>query len=110
MSEVVVVVTLRAQAGREQEMSAVLTAGSEATHAEDGCLIYAMHQRVDDPAEFAIVECWASQKHLDAHLGLAKVKDMIATIDGLADGQPAFGVYRTLLAGDPGKGSLALGG
>jgi quinol monooxygenase YgiN len=110
MSEVVVVVTLRARAGEEEEMRAALTAGSVETHAEAGCLVYAMHQRVDDPAAFAIVECWASQAHLDAHLGLAKVNHMIATIDGLADGQPAFGIYRTLLAGDPEKGALARAG
>ena len=107
MSEVVVVVTLRAQQGKEQEMSAALTAGSAETHREDGCLVYAMHQRVDDPAEFAIVECWASQAHLDAHLALPKVKDMISTLDGLAVGRPAFGIYATLLAGDPQKGTLA---
>ena len=107
MSEVVVIVTLQAQAGREQEMAEVLTAGSGQTHEEDGCLVYAMHQRVDDPLEFAIVECWASQEHLDTHLGLPKVKEMIGTLDGLADGQPAFGVYRTLAAGDPEKGALA---
>ena len=107
MSEVVVVVTLQAQAGKEGEMAELLTADSGGTHEEDGCLVYAMHQRVDDPSHFAIVECWASREHLDRHLGRPKVKDLIARIDGLADGQPAFGVYRTLLAGDPGKGALA---
>jgi quinol monooxygenase YgiN len=109
MSEVVVVVTLMAQEGKEEEMAAALTAGSAETHGEDGCLVYAMHRRVDDPRAFAIVECWASQAHLDAHLGLPKVKDMIATLDGLADGQPAFGVYAPLAAGDPEKGALARG-
>ncbi len=107
MSEVVVVVTLRAKPGKDQEMAAALTAGSPETHTEDGCLVYAMHQRVDDPLSFAIVECWASQAHLDAHLELPKVQEMIGTLDGLADGQPAFGIYSTLHAGDPGKGALA---
>jgi quinol monooxygenase YgiN len=107
MSEVVVVVTLRAKPGKEEEMAAAFTAGSAETHQEDGCLLYAMHQRVDDPAAFAIVECWASQAHLDAHLALPKVKDLIATLDGLAEAQPAFGIYSALLAGDPQKGALA---
>lgn len=40
-------------------------------------------------------------------LALPQVKDMIATVDGVADGQPDFGVYATLLAGDPQKGALA---
>ena len=107
MSEVVVVVTLRSRAGREEEMRAAVTAGCAATHEEDGCLVYAMHQGIEDPARFAIVECWASQAHLDAHLALPETKDLIATIDGLADGQPAFGVYAPLTAGDPAKGTLA---
>lgn len=107
MSEVVVVVTLRAQEGREEEMVATLTGPSAQTHTEDGCLVYAMHQDAADPRSFAIVECWASQAHLDAHLALDEVKDLIARIDGLADGQPSFGVYHQLPAGDPGKGVLA---
>jgi quinol monooxygenase YgiN len=107
MSEVVVVVTLQAQPGKEDEMAAALTAGSAETHGEDGCLVYAMHQNVEDPSKFAIVECWASQAHLDTHLGLPKVQTMIATLDGLAAGPPNFGIYATLQAGDPDKGALA---
>jgi quinol monooxygenase YgiN len=107
MSEVVVVVTLQAKPGKEEEMAAALTAGSAETHAEDGCLVYAMHQNVEDPSRFAIVESWASQSHLDTHLALPKVQEMIGTIDGLADGQPNFGIYATLHAGDPRKGALA---
>jgi quinol monooxygenase YgiN len=107
MSEVVVIVHLRAQAGREEEMSAALTAGSAETHGEDGCLVYAMHRRADDPAEFAIVECWASQAHLDAHLALPQVQELITRLDGLADGQPAFAIYEQLRAGDAEKGALA---
>jgi quinol monooxygenase YgiN len=107
MSAVVVVVTLRAQPGKEEEMAQLLTAGSGETHGEQGCLVYAMHQGVEDPRSFAIVETWASREDLDAHLALPGVKDFIERIDGMADGQPAFGVYRGLPAGDPQKGTLA---
>jgi quinol monooxygenase YgiN len=107
MSEVVAIVTLQSKAGREEEMRETLTAGSGATHEEDGCLVYAIHQGADDPTRFAIVECWASQAHLDAHLALPEVKDLIGRIDSLADGQPDFGVYVPLAAGDPARGTLA---
>jgi quinol monooxygenase YgiN len=107
VSEVVVVVTLQCKAGREQEMRQTLTGGSAATHEEDGCVVYAVNQGVDDPTRFALVECWASQAHLDAHLALPEVKDLITRIDALADGQPAFAVYAPLAAGDPAKGTLA---
>jgi quinol monooxygenase YgiN len=107
MSAVVVVVTLRAQQGKEEEMAELLTAGSAETHGEEGCLVYAMHRGVDDAASFAIVESWASREHLDAHLALPEVGEFIQRIDGMADGQPAFGVYEGLPAGDPQKGTLA---
>jgi quinol monooxygenase YgiN len=107
MSEVVVVVTLRAKQGKEDEMAQALTADSEKTHGEDGCLVYAMHRQVDDPANFAIVECWASQAHLDAHLALPEVKELIARLDSLAAEQPAFAIYEQLRAGRPEKGALA---
>ena len=107
MSQVVVVVTLHCKPGKEDAMRAALTAGSAETHEEDGCLVYAMHQAVDDPSHFAIVETWASQAHLDAHLALPEVGELIATLDGLAAEQPAFRIYAPLPAGDPEKGTLA---
>jgi quinol monooxygenase YgiN len=107
MSEVVVVVTLRAKAGQEDALARTLTEGSGTTHGEPGCVVYAMHQGADDPGRFAIVECWSSQEDLDRHLELASVQEFIGRIDALADGQPDFGVYAPLAAGDPAKGVLS---
>jgi quinol monooxygenase YgiN len=107
MSEVVVVVTLQVKPGHEEEMRATLTGACAGTHAEDGCLVYAIHQATGDPSRFAIIECWASQEHLDTHLAAPHVKEMIVTIDGMAAGQPDFGVYAPLAAGDPQKGTVA---
>ena len=73
MSEVVVVVTMQAHAGKEGEMAEVLTAGSAATHQEQGCVVYAMHQGADDPSRFSIVEVRASRADLEAHLALPEV-------------------------------------
>jgi quinol monooxygenase YgiN len=106
MSEVVVIVTLQAKAGREEEMREVLTSGSAATHEEDGCVKYAMHQGVDDPARFALVECWGSREQLDAHLALPEVQDFIERIDALCEAQPAFAIYSPIPAGQPAKGTL----
>ena len=106
MSEVVVVVTMQCKPGREQEMAAALTAGSPATHAEQGCMVYAMHQGADDPTRFSIVEVWASREDLERHLALPEVQGFIGRIDALADGQPAFAVYEPLPAGDHAKGTL----
>ena len=39
----------------------------EPTHAEAGCLAYALHRGSDDPQRFVLVERWASREDLDAH-------------------------------------------
>ena len=107
MSEVVVVVTMQCKPGKERDMVATLTADSAATHEEQGCTVYAMHQGTDDPTRFSIVEVWASREDLDRHLALPAVQELIGRIDALADGQPAFAIYDALPAGDPAKGTLS---
>jgi quinol monooxygenase YgiN len=107
VSEVVVVVTMQCKPGMEQEMVATLTEGSGATHEEQGCTVYAMHQGADDPTRFSIVEVWGSRDDLERHLALPEVQELIGRIDALADGQPAFAIYDALPAGDPAKGTLS---
>ncbi len=67
MSEVVVVATFRVKAGHEEATQRILHDVIAATHAEPGCLLYALHRSLDDPAVFVIVERWASRAALDEH-------------------------------------------
>ena len=56
MSEVVVVGSFTAVAGKEAEALAAFKALVEPTHAEEGCILYALHQAADDPRRLAFVE------------------------------------------------------
>lgn len=82
----VVAATIIAQPGKEQEVKDLLISVIKPTLAENGCVGYALHQGVADPATFVFYENWASQAALDAHLagptiteGLAALGPLLAT-------------------------------
>jgi len=51
MPEVVVVASFTAKDGREEEAERLLRGAIEPTHAESGCLLYALHRGTQDPRE-----------------------------------------------------------
>ena len=68
MSEVVVVGSFKAEPGKEAEALQAFKDLVGPTHAEDGCIMYALHQGADDPSQLAFIERWASREALNAHL------------------------------------------
>ena len=81
MSEVVVVGSFKAQPGKEDEGLEAFKALVEPTHAEDGCILYALHQGSDDPARLTFIERWASREALDAHLKTPHVAAVLVLED-----------------------------
>lgn len=63
-----VIATLKAKAGREEELFRELHALVAPTHAEAGCLAYEMHRSHDDAGLFMFTESWASRPEWDAHM------------------------------------------
>lgn len=63
-----VIATLKARAGREEELFQQLRALVEPTHAEQGCVTYEMHRSHEDPGLFMFTESWASRPEWDAHM------------------------------------------
>jgi quinol monooxygenase YgiN len=107
MSEVVVVGSFRAREGKEEEAAQAFRELVPPTHAEDGCILYALHQGSDDPTRLAFVERWESRELLDQHLGSAHVQAVLARAEELfADGGDIV-VYDALPQGEGRKGSLA---
>jgi quinol monooxygenase YgiN len=107
MSEIVVVGSFTAQAGKEADALEAFKALVEPTHGEEGCILYALHQGSDDPTRLAFVERWASRELLDAHLGSDHVQGLLARADELfADGGDIV-VYEAVPGGETSKGSLA---
>jgi quinol monooxygenase YgiN len=107
MPEIVVVGSFRAKPGQEAAAREAFESLVSPTHAEDGCVLYALHQGADDPARLAFVERWASREELDAHLKSDHIAAVLARADELfADGGDIV-VYDALPGGEQTKGSLA---
>lgn len=107
MSEIVVVGSFTARAGKETEAAEAFRGLVEPTHGEDGCILYALHQGADDPRRLAFVERWASREALEAHLASPHVQGVLEHADELfADGGDIV-VYEPLPGGETVKGSLA---
>jgi quinol monooxygenase YgiN len=68
MAEVVIVAEMALAEGRESEALEALEELCEATHREDGCLLYAVHRVSGDDRAVFLLEKWRSREDLDRHL------------------------------------------
>jgi quinol monooxygenase YgiN len=101
---VVVTAVFTPVAGRREDLRAAIEGALPDVHAEDGCLLYALHDAAD--GTLVLIEKWESQELLDAHSTGEPVKRLRAAIDGLVDGPAAVVTMVPLPAGDPVKGRL----
>ncbi len=108
MSEVVVVVDVVAAEGRGDAVVEAFEAVTGPTHAEQGCLLYALHRDTADPHHFVLVERWRSQEDLDAHMALPHTGELFAFAgtEGNLARPPQLSVMAGLGLGTPAKGSL----
>ena len=107
MSEVVVVGAFVAREGKEDEATSAFQALVEPTHAEDGCILYALHRGNDDPRKLAFVERWESRELLNAHLESPHVAALLARAEELFGDSGSIIVYDAVPEGETKKGSLA---
>lgn len=107
MPEIVVVGSFSAQPGKEAQAVEAFKALVDPTHREEGCILYALHQGVDDPRRLAFVERWASREQLDAHLSSAHVAEVLSRAEELFGDSADIVVYEPLPGGETQKGSLA---
>jgi quinol monooxygenase YgiN len=89
-SLLVVAATITAQPGKEQEVKELLSSIVKPTLAEDGCVGYALHQGVADPATFVFYENWVSQAALDAHLAGPTISQGLVALGPLLASPPAL--------------------
>ncbi|MGA1837190.1 putative quinol monooxygenase [Herbiconiux sp. 11R-BC] len=106
MSEITIVGSLRAQPGKEAELGAALADVIDPTHAEEGCLLYAVHQGVDDPTRFVIIEQWADQHALDVHVRSDYMSVLLSRAGDLLAEMPDSPKYAPLRHGTSPKNTL----
>ncbi len=105
MSEVVVVATFTAKPGMGDEVETGLQDAILRTHAETGCLLYALHRGTTDTDALVLIERWISAEALAAHAAQPWVTGLSVLAD-LLTGPPRVELFRALPAGDPNKGRL----
>lgn len=106
MSQVVVVATFHLREGKEEEARAAFRSLAEQTHAEAGCLAYAMHEDPKDPRTLIGIERWTSSVALESHFQQPYVTELLARADDLLDTPPDIRPLSPMPAGDPTKGTL----
>jgi quinol monooxygenase YgiN len=101
---VIAIVDVRPEA-REQALAA-LTAGIEATHGEEGCVAYALHEDIETPGRFVIVEKWATAAALDEHAQTSHLKAMFTAVGPLLLAPPTIVRSAPLPVGDAAKATI----
>lgn len=105
MAEVVVVATMKAAEGNVDVVLGAIKSVAAETHAEEGCITYAVHQGAHDPNTLVLVERWRSQEDLDAHFREPYVAALGGRASLLAE-PPQVHFLGAVPAGDEEKGRL----
>lgn len=106
MSSVVVVASFQAREGKVEEVIAGLTPVIEQTHAEAGCLAYALHRDVNDPDTLVLIERWTSQVALESHFQQPYIAGIGELAAELLAAPPVLHFCTPLVVGDAVKGAL----
>lgn len=107
MSEVVVVASFVTHPGKEAAAEKFLTDLLAPTHAEDGCLLYAVHRGLDDPRRLVYVERWESRPLLDKHRDSEHIQTALSRVGEFFSETPDIVYYEAIPGGDADKGTIA---
>ena len=92
-----VIASMRAKAGKEDELRAALESLVEPTKTEPGNVNYDLHQGVQDPAVFYFYENWESAEFLQQHSKSPILQETIArAATQLVDGEITIATLRRI--------------
>jgi quinol monooxygenase YgiN len=80
--EVVVIYKAHVSSARRQEILDAFLDIARPTHAEDGCLTWAMHQDLADPDVIVEVSRWASPEASELHGKTPYVQEILRKLNG----------------------------
>jgi len=84
-NQFVIIASMRAKADKIDEVRKALLEMVAATRAENGCVLYDLHQDLQDPAEFFFYEVWTSPEVWQAHMESPHLKAFGAIADTLLE-------------------------
>jgi quinol monooxygenase YgiN len=82
----VVVALAVAKLGQEEQLKVRLEEVAQASWQEPGVITYAVHDVIDQPGQFMMVEVYASDQAFDDHVATDHVQDLIAELPDLIEG------------------------
>ncbi|MFI6369458.1 putative quinol monooxygenase [Streptomyces sp. NPDC050546] len=103
---VVLVATMVAKPGQEELIEKTLTEAAARVHAEPGCLRYALHRKAGTTGEFVMIEKWASQEALGAHMKGAAMREIGTALAHALAGAPDMVFLDAIPAGAPDAGAV----
>ena len=103
MTAVIVVATAFPLPGRTAGVRAALLRAVRLVHEEDGCELYALHEKND---RLVLIEKWTSQQALDVHADAPALAELRGELDGLTSADLDIHVLTAVPAGDSQKGAL----
>jgi len=87
MTPLVITAHFTAKPGQQSRLRDELNRLIAPTRAESGCILYDLHESVDDPAQFLFYEIWQSQAHLDAHFQTPHLQRLLKIAPEIAEGE-----------------------
>ena len=75
--------------GKAADLAAAVEAIIPDVRREPGCLTYAAHESRDEPGVIVMIEAWADQAALDAHMQAPAFTSLAARFNTLLAGPPA---------------------
>jgi quinol monooxygenase YgiN len=87
---IVVVVAMKVQEGKADELIAAFEPCIEATRQEEGNLGYALHRNTGDPNHFVMIEQWRSQADIDEHMTKPYLADLMKATGSMIAEPPVF--------------------
>ena len=72
-------------AGQQEAVQQAFRKVAEETRREPGCISYMLTQNRDQPLSYVILECWASEEDLAAHMQRPHLKEFQKAVEGLRE-------------------------
>jgi quinol monooxygenase YgiN len=88
VAPVVIFTRLQARPGRRADLLAAFDELHDAVDAEDGTLVFAMHEAAGEPDVVLFYEVYADDRALATHRESAAVRAVVPRLDGLLAGAP----------------------
>src|SRR5688500_11248874 len=90
LDEVHIVCELRCETADRERVRELALQFVEPARAEPGCLYYNLHQKIDEPNTFFIIDGWANQAAVESHAKSAHVAEVMKELGPLLAFGPAL--------------------